>query len=85
MEIASLILSIIALILSIASIIWQVSKHLSSHTIQYVNPFDGKTQDPLSEAMGKDPKKEFREIGDPLDEDELEYIERMKEKKAGRL
>ena len=85
MDIAALIISVIALIVGLAAFSWTLAKHLSTHTIQYVNPFAGKdTQDPLTEEMGKDPRKAFREIGDPLDEDELEYIEKMNEKKAGR-
>ena len=84
MALASLIISVIALIVSVACLVWLLAKQLSSHTIQYVNPFEGKGQDPLSEIMGKDPMKDFRELGEPLDEDELSYIENMRNRKVGR-
>ena len=84
MELAALIISVLALIVGLASLSWQIAKAFSSHTIQYV-PAPNLRQDPLTEQMGKDPTKDFREIGEPLDGDELEYIERMREKKAGRL
>ncbi len=80
MEIASLIMSIIALIFSIANMVWLLAKHFSSHSIQYV-PAPSMGQDPLSEIMGKDPRKEFRELGEPLDDDELSYIDDMKKRK----
>lgn len=85
MELAALIISCIALLLSMASLIWLMAKQFSSHTIQYVDPFAGvKEQDPLTEQMGKDPAKAFREIGEPLDEDEISYMEEMRKKKVGR-
>jgi|WetSurMetagenome_2_1015567.scaffolds.fasta_scaffold1141351_2 hypothetical protein len=84
MDIASLIISIVSLLLSISSLVWLLAKQLSSHTIQYVDPFAGKGQDPLTEQMGKDPTKEFRELGEPLDDDEISYMEEMRKKKVGR-
>jgi len=57
MEIAALILSIIALILSISCLIFVLAKHFSSHQVQMV-PVDNFA--PLARGMGDD----FREIDD---------------------
>jgi len=79
MELASVIISVIALLLSMASLVWQLAKHFSSHTIQYVPA--PMPQDEIGGGISKDPMKEFREIGAPLEEDELQYMEEMKLKK----
>lgn len=66
MEIASLILSIIALILSIACVVYNAAKHFSSHQIQMV-PADtwaplGKAQDSsMAEVGDKEPDVNFFE------------------------
>lgn len=62
MEIASLILSVIAVLMSGASLIWMLAKHMSTHTIQYVDPFQ-KSMDNIA-TMGKDPLEQFRDIED---------------------
>lgn len=83
MELASIILSTIALILSIACMIWMGAKALSSHSIQYVNPFEkmmGSTDDPLTQEMGRGIGSEFQEIGSvPIDEDKAMYGKSVKQ------
>jgi hypothetical protein len=60
MEIASIILSSIALVLSLISIIWLTAKQLSSHQVQFV---------PLDQEMNKKTQldtifEQFKEIGE---------------------
>lgn len=77
MDIAALIISTISLLFSIASIVWLLTKHFSTHTIQreMVDPFKdttGQTNDLLSV---------FKELGDPTSDIEIEEIERLKSRK----
>lgn len=66
MIIAALILSIIALIISIACLCWLIGKQLSSHQITYL-PADNFA--PLAKPMGND----FAEIGDPMPEEKINF------------
>lgn len=77
---AALILSIIALLMSMASIIWLLAKQFSTHQIQMVpvDPF----KDSLPGQIGKPFAEDFREIGDPVDSDELEHLEMLRKKKG---
>lgn len=76
MELAAIILSTISLILSMACIIWMLAKHFSTHQIQYVplDPF----KDSLPKEMGKDQLEDFRDLGEPIDQEEFEYLNKRK-------
>ncbi len=82
MELASLIISVLALIIGLASLSWQIAKAFSTHTIQYVDPFKGMDGGKIELGKGQD--KEFREIGEPLDDDELSYLEEAKKKRLAK-
>lgn len=66
MIIAALILSIIALIMSISCLVFMLAKHFSTHSIQMV-PADNFA--PLAKPMGND----FAEIGDPMPEEKINF------------
>lgn len=72
MEIAAIILATISLIMSMASLTWLLAKHFSSHNIQMVpiDPF----KDGMPQEMGKKIFDEFRDLGDPVDQDELDRL-----------
>lgn len=75
MIIASLILSGISLVLSMASIIWLLAKQFSSHKIEYIDP-TAHMKDMWDQiGIGKPQGEEFRGLedikGTPLDPDEL--------------
>ena len=76
MDIAALILSSISLLLSLVCLIWLLSKHLSKTEIQMVpvDPF----KDAFPKEMGKDLLSDFRDIGDPLDQDEIDSLIKRK-------
>lgn len=70
MELAAIILSTISLICSVSCLVWLLAKHFSTHQIQYVDPF----KDQMPAELGKDIFNQFREIGDPIDQDELDRL-----------
>lgn len=78
MELAALILSIIALMMGAASLIWQLAIKLSTHTVQ-LQPVESL----FNPAMGKKIGSEFKEIGDPLDDLEQKYFEEQNKPKGG--
>lgn len=63
MLIATLIISVISLLLSMASIIWLLAKQFSSHQISYVNPMQG-IMDQV--GIGKPMGDEFQGFEDRL-------------------
>lgn len=74
MIIASLILSGISLVLSMASIIWLLAKQFSSHKIEYINPLgDMKSMMDNLGAMGRPQGDEYRGMDEaiPADPDEF--------------
>ena len=58
--------------MSMASLTWLLAKHFSSHNIQMVpiDPF----KDGMPQEMGKKIFDEFRDLGDPVDQDELDRL-----------
>lgn len=80
MDIAALIIAILALVASLTSLTWQLSKHFSTHVIQreLVDPF----KDSIGGQVGSPVMDMFRELGDPIDKDELERIELLRQKKG---
>jgi hypothetical protein len=76
MIIAALILSIISLILSIASIVWLLAKQLSTHQVSMVpiDPF----KDSFPKEIGKEQLDDFRDLGEPIDQEEFEYLNKRK-------
>ena len=60
MELASIILSTIALVISLACLVWLLAKQLSSHQITYVDPMANMTQSKVGESIFD----QFREIGE---------------------
>jgi hypothetical protein len=68
-EIAALIISVLSLVLSVASISWMIAKQLSTHTIQ-LQPVDSL----FNPAMGKKIGSDFKEFDAPMDDDEKEYF-----------
>ena len=82
MELAAIIISTIALIMSIICLVIMLAKNFfSTHNVQMVpiNPMD-QLQGMLSGEIGKPMGDQFRDLGDPIDQEELEHLERMKEK-----
>jgi len=80
MEVASVIISTLSLIISILCICLMLAKNFfSSHTIQYVDPFKGN--DPINSEIGSKLFSEFRDIGDPIDSDELDLMKDKLKKK----
>lgn len=83
MEIASLIISVLALIGSLACLTLMLAKNFfSSHTVQMV------PVDPMKDLMssmpeiGREMGNQFRDLGDPIDEEEREYLENIRKKKV---
>lgn len=73
MDLAALILSILSLIASLTCLVLMLAKNFfSTHQIQFqpVDPFKGFDGMPF-ETGGKDPFDAYRDIGDPITEDEL--------------
>lgn len=77
MEIAALIIAILALFISIASLSLQLGKHWSSHSIQ-LQPVDAL----FNPAMGKKIGSEFKSFDSPLDPDEKAYFEEKNKVKS---
>jgi hypothetical protein len=75
---AALIISVLALIIGLASLTWQLAKQLSTHKIQMVpvDPLQGWGQ------MGKPMVDEFKELGDDIDQEELERLALIRAKKG---
>lgn len=73
MIIACLIISTLAFILSMISIIWLVAKHFSSHKIEYIDPMANMRQMFDNIGMGKPQGEEYRGLEDaiPADADEF--------------
>lgn len=84
MEIASFVLSIVALLASLGCLVIMLAKnYFSTHTIQreLVDPFKSGL-DPISSEIGKIIGDPFRDLGDPVDSDELEHLENLRKKRA---
>lgn len=72
MEIAALILSVLSLILSVFCVSVMVAKEwFSSHVVQMV-PVDSVA--PQAGGQGRPLTEPFKEIGDPMTEEEMEYF-----------
>lgn len=87
MDIAALILSIVSLIASLGCLTIMLAKNFfSTHQVQMVpvDPFK-QMADGISPEIGKIIGDQFREIGDPIDSEELEYLETMRKKKTTSL
>jgi hypothetical protein len=77
MEIAALILSVIALVVSIANLVIMLAKNFfSSHTVQYVDPF----KDSVPSEIGKPILDAFRDLDAALSQDEIDEIKGRKAK-----
>lgn len=83
MELASLIISVIAFLIASASLIWHLAKQLSTHQIQMVpvDPFKGM-ESIAGNTVGSPMAEAFRELGDPIEKEELERLEAMRAKKG---
>lgn len=83
MELAALIISVIALIAALAALTWLIAKQLSTHQIQMVpvDPFKGM-ESLAGSTVGSPMSEVFRELGDPIDKEELERLEEMRKKKG---
>lgn len=82
MELAALILSVMALLMSSASIIWLLAKQLSTHQIQMV-PAESLvpapqniTADPIGDLY-RDFDRPHIMKNEPLDKDEQAYFEKF--------
>jgi len=80
MELAAVILSVMALLVSLTSLVWQLAKHFSTHQIQmmpvdnFMPGFVGAKTSPIGD--------EFKELGEALSPEEKEYFDkRMNAKK----
>lgn len=79
MDLAALIIGTLAFVVSISHLVWSLSKHFSTHTIQreFIDPF----KDSVPSQAGKDFLDAFREIDHPVDQDELEQLELLRKRK----
>jgi len=81
---ASLILSIFAVLLSIVCISIMLAKNFfSTHTIQHVpvpSPFGDLSM--FGNEMGRATASPYRDLDDPLDAEEREYLENLRNKKT---
>lgn len=80
MELAALIISILALICSVASLVWLGAKELSTHTVQ-LTPIESLIGE---KGQGRPMESAFKEIGDELSTDELEYFQRQQANKTAK-
>lgn len=81
MEVAAVIISTFSLILSVVCIVLMLAKNFfSTHVIQreMVDPFAAFSEKPSKNNL-LDP---FRELGDPIEQDELDQMELARQKKG---
>lgn len=81
MDLAALVLSVISLIASMACLVLMLAKNFfSKHTLQYmpVDPLKDMTE---PGQIGNNLFDAFRDLGDPVDGEELEQIERLRSRK----
>ncbi len=79
MDIAALILSVISLVCSLALLVIFLAKNVfSKHSIAYVDPLKDMTE---PGQVGNNLFDGFRDLGDPIDSEELEQIERLRTRK----
>lgn len=77
MEIAALILSVIALLCSAGCLVIMLAKNFfSSHTIQYENPF----KDMMPTEIGKGQLDPFQDIDLPLSQEDIDQLKGRKAK-----
>ena len=84
MLIASFIFSIFAMLASLACLVIMLAKNFfSTHTVQYVDPLANMMgQNNIPSEIGQTLGDHFREIGDPVSDEELEYLENLKKRRA---
>ena len=68
MELASLIISILAMLMAGVVLVWKLSEHFSTHKIQMV-PID----DPLAFRSNSKPDSATNQIGKPLGADFMDF------------
>lgn len=87
MDIAALIISTLALIIGVACIAIMLGKNFfSTHQVQMVpaeNPMKG-LMEMLSPDIGQDIGKQYRDIDQPVTDEELEHLENLKNKRNSR-
>jgi len=82
MDIAAIIMSTLALCVSLVTLTWQLAKHFSSHKIQYVpleDPFL-KELDPQKPDKTNPSMAEIYKTIDQMDPDEEKYFKEQNEK-----
>lgn len=82
MELAALILSVISLISSLACLVLMLAKNFfSKHSLQMIpmDPFKSDLTEPGQ--IGNNLFDGFRDLGEPVDSEELEQIERLRTRK----
>lgn len=87
MDIAALVLSIIALLASGSCLVIMLAKNFfSTHQVQMVpvDPFK-EMGDGFPAEIGKAMKNPFRELGDPIDQEELDHLENLRRKKQSKV
>lgn len=81
MDLAALILSVISLIASLACLVLMLAKNFfSKHSVQMV-PVDPIKDMTEPGQVGNNLFDAFRDLGDPVDSEELEQIERLRTRK----
>lgn len=83
MTIAAIIISTLSLVISVLCVSLMLAKNFfSSHQVQMVpvDPF----KDSMPSEMGKNIMDSFRDIGDPIDSEELEHIENLKNRRKNK-
>lgn len=80
MDLAAVIIATMALVISSFVAIWMGAKHFSTHKIQMVpiDPF----KDSIPSQVGNPFEDPFKELGDPIDSDERERLELLRQKKG---
>lgn len=83
LAISAIIISVLAFVLATGCISIMLAKNFfSSHSVQMV-PVDpmAQLQGMISPEIGKPMDDSYRDLSDPLDSDELEHLELMKQKR----
>lgn len=88
MEIASLIISVIALIASLGVLVIMLAKnYFSTHQVQMV-PVNDPMQSLMEgfpQTIGKSMSDPYKELGDPITDEEREHLELTKKKRQSKI
>lgn len=84
MDIAALIISVIALLCAAGCLVIMLAKnYFSTHVVQMVDPMKTMMEN-LNPEMGASMTDPFRELGDPISQEELEHLENLKKRRQAK-